>query len=294
MAVNLLNLCEAMTKSYIEESRIRVPFNVFRKFATKNHFIIKSKIKNNKRCFKLFRKEIPVYYISGEEEREFFFLDLGDIHIGNKFFDEASLRKRLAEALDKGVKYVFIAGDLFECFHEKTKGQYLSQIEYAYSIFKDYPLEYFSINGNHEYSYEQMGFENPTKYLSILLKKNGIVFHQFDEYIMDFIICGIIKRVMHIENISKEGHDREWSPAFDKLDSFDEDELLQNIYKGRLYTVRIFQIGHVHVNMQKFYSKKKVFVSQAGSFIGKEPYEKKGSFIKGRVANKKVIVDPNK
>ncbi len=293
MAVNLLNLCEEMTKSYVEESRLRVSQDVFRKFAKKHHFIIKTQVKNNKMRFKLYRKEIPIYFISGEEEKEFSFLDLGDIHIGNKYFDEESLRKRLSEAIDKGVKYVFIAGDLFEGYNSNSSIQYLSQIEYAYNIFKDYPLIYFAINGNHEYSFEQNGYDNPIRYLSVLLKKDGIEFHHFDTYIMDFIICGVIKRVMHIENIEKRGHDMDWSPAIDKLDIFEQNELLENFYKGRLYTVRLFQIGHVHVNMQRFYSKRKVFISQAGSFIGDDPYEKKGNFIKGRIVNKKVVIDSN-
>ncbi len=290
MTVNLIHLCELMTRSYVYESQLRIPTKVFKHFATRNNFIVKTQVKNNKIRFKLYRKEIPIYYISGDDVKDFHFLDLGDIHIGNLKFDESSLRKRLAQAQEEGIKQVFIAGDLFEGCCNSCEHQYLNQIEHAYRIFKDYPFSYYAINGNHEYSFEQLNYENPINRLQKMLRQDGVDFHYFDTYIMDFVICGVIKRVMHIENIDKSGHDKSWTPAINKLDRFDEDGLLQNFYKGKLYTVRLFQIGHIHMNMQRFYSRKKVYISQAGSFIGDEPLEEKGNFIKGRVANKKVVI----
>ena len=288
MLVNLLHLCETMTKSYVSEAEIRVPMKVFKKFAERNHFSIDIRVKNNRPRYRLIRKEIPVFFISGEEEKEFKFLDLADLHIGHKKFDEEALRKRLEITKKQGIKRVFIAGDLFEGCCNSCESKYLAQIDLAYSIFKDYPFDYYVINGNHDYSFEQAGFENPIKRVSKMLKSEGINFNYFDCYLMDFVICGVIKRVMHIEKY--DFNKRRIAPIL-KLKSFEENGMLENYCCGKFYPVRFFQVGHIHVNVQMYYAKKKIYISQSGSFVDHEAFDDLGNVIQGTVLDQKVFMN---
>ena len=256
--VNLLHLCETMADRWCEESEFRIPIEDLKKFAKRNHLTIDRKKSDEKILYKISRKKIPVFFISGEEESEFKFMDIADLHIGNKKFNENALREKLEYALQNGIKMVFIAGDLFEgCCNESVEAHYYEQIELAYSIFKDYPLTYYAINGNHDYSFEQIGLQNPIKRLECMLRAQGINFNFFDVYLMDFIICGVIKRVMHVE---RQDFSKKRIFAALKLKTFDEQKKLTNYYKGKEYKVRFFQVGHIHVNVQMYYAKRKIFI----------------------------------
>ena len=285
--VNLLHLCETMTTTYMEESDLGIPLNAFVKFAERNHFTVEVRKRGPKVKYKLVRREIPVFYISGAEETEFKFFDLADVHIGHANFDEDSLRKRLDFAKECGVERVFIAGDLFEGCCNSCEAKYLDQLNQAFSIFKDYPFIYYAINGNHEYSFEQAGFPNPLRQLGLMLEGQGIDFKYFDAYLMDFIVCGVVKRLMHVEK--QDFNKRRIFPVL-KLKSFEKDNMLQNTYEGNSYPVRFFLVGHIHVNVQMFYSRRKIYISQAGSFIHNEPLEDRGNVIQGSVVDQKVFM----
>ena len=287
--VNLLHLCEVMTNCWLSEDEIRVPFDVFKKFAKRNNFNIEKKTFDDVVKYKLKRKKIPVYFISGEEEKEFCFMDISDLHIGNKRFDGRALRERLQYAVDNGIKYVFISGDVFEgCTDETTEYSYLEQIMLAYYIFRDYPqLIFYVINGNHEYSFEQVGLPNPLKRLEAMLKCEGIDFNFFDVYLMDFIICGVVKRVMHVE---RQDFNKRRIFAALKIKKFDEEGSLKIKYNDKEYQVRFFQVGHIHINVQMYYAKKKVFISQPGSFLKREYSGDRANIIRGKVIDGKIFM----
>ena len=287
--VNLLHLCETMSDRGCEEDELRVPIEVLKRFAKKNHFIVERKTVDDKTLYKLTRKKIPIFFISGEEETEFKFMDIADLHIGNKNFNEKALREKLEYAVNNGINMVFIAGDLFEgCLNERIESHYYEQIGLAYSIFKDYPLTYYAINGNHDYTFEQLGLQNPIKRLEIMLRAQGIDFNFFDVYLMDFIICGVIKRVMHVE---RQDFSKKRIFAALKLKAFDEEKKLSNYYKGKEYRVRFFQVGHIHVNVQMYYAKRKIFISQSGSFIDDETPDERANILQGRVIDEKVFMN---
>ena len=289
MVVNLLHICEIMTGRWVDESEIRVPIETFKRFAERNNFTVEKKLKGDTYKYKLSRVKIPIYFISGSDQKEFRFMDIADVHIGNAHFDEKALRNKLRYAVYSGVNQVFIAGDLFEGIcNDNCEITYSSQIEYAFNIFKDYPLHYYAINGNHDYSFEQRSLPNPIKTLSIRLKEIGINFEYFDTYLMDFIICGVIKRVMHVE---RQDFSKKSIFATLKLKQFDEDGMLLNTYEGNTYPVRFFQVGHIHVNVQMYYSKRKVFISQSGSFIETDRSSDCANVISGNVIDQKVLMD---
>ncbi len=287
--VNLLHECEIMTTRWCDESELRVPIDQLRRFAERNHFTVERKLKGNSYKYKLIRNMIPVHFISGEEQTEFSFMDIADIHIGHKNFSEKALRKKLKFAVDNKIPYVFIAGDLFEGIcQEDIEGAYTKQLDWAFSIFRDYPLTYYVINGNHDYSFEQRNLPNPIRTLSTRLIEDGINFCYFDTYLMDFIICGVVKRLMHVE---RQDFSKKSIFAALKLKQFDDAGMLVNTYKGQSYPVRFFQVGHIHVNVQMYYSKRKVFISQSGSFVKNDREEENANIISGRVIDQKVFMN---
>ena len=287
--VNLLHLCETMTTRWIEESELKVPIETLEKFALRNNFDIKYKRKNNQLRYHLIRKRILVHFISGKDTTSFNFLDISDLHIGHPNFDEKKLREVLHRAIIENVEYVFIAGDIFEGITDDSSENtpYMSQIDLARSIFHDYNLKYYAINGNHDYSFEQLGLPNPIKRLETMLLSDGIEFHFFDTYLIDFVICGVIKRVMHVE---RQDFNKKSIFATLKLRKFDEEQMLQNYYDDESYPVRFFQVGHIHVNVQMYFSKRRIYISQSGSFIKNDSLAERANFIKGEVIGKKILL----
>ncbi len=287
--VNLLHLCENMLLRWCNEDELRVPVPLFENFAKRNNFHILKRCIDGRYFYKLVRWGIPVFYISGNEEKEFRFMDIADLHIGHPNFDELALREKLASAISNGVERVFIAGDVFEgVCSETVETHYYEQIEQAYSIFKDYPLKYYVINGNHDYTFEQVFLTNPIERLATRLKGIGIDFQYFDAYLVDFVICGVVKRVMHVE---RQDFNKKSIFAILKLKMFDEDGMLQNTYQDVTYPVRFFQVGHIHVNVQMYYAKKMIYISQSGSFIRTEKAFERANIISGRVIDHKVFMN---
>ncbi len=287
-----------MTQRYHDVDILRVPLDVFTKFAERNNFRVSKRISRGRLRVKLFRKQIPVCVISDDSSPEFRFMDIADIHIGNPKFDENLLRSRLQYALDNNVRLVFIAGDIFEGISsEQEESHYCEQLNQAFDIFKDYPLTYHAINGNHDYSFEQVGLPNPIKTLESRLQAIGIDFNFHDVYLMDFVISGVVKRVMHVE---RQVYSLKRIFSILKLKQFDADNLLCNqvsaeispSLSGKNLPVRFFTVGHIHMNVQIYYSRKRVYISHPGSFL--KDYSEGDdccNLITGRIIDQKVFLD---
>lgn len=291
--VNPLNLCERLIQGWISEREIEnlIDFEYLEKFASRNNMtIINRSDKKGNKSYRIVRMDIPVYFISGEEQKEFSFLDLSDLHIGHPDFKEELLRMKLKKAVKMGVQYVFIAGDVFEGIqkmmpYEEALATQYRQLDVATKIFKDYHLNYYAINGNHDYSFEAFGLHNPIHLLENNLRREGINFNFFDTYMMDFIVCGVAKRVMHIEKYKKNKYE---PCVIERINRFPDREMVA-IYEGKQYPIRFFVCGHIHVNMELYYERKKIYISQPGSFVqGKEKCER-GNFVSGEVLNGKIF-----
>ena len=290
--VNLLHLCESMTLRWYAPHELRVSLETLKKFAEKNGFELKRKMQKKQEKYKLIRNHVATFFISGEEEKHIKILDIADIHIGDPNFEEEVLRGVLEQAVSSNVQAVFIAGDTFDGTSannadEEVIAIHTSQIEMAFSIFKDYDLKYYVINGNHDYTFEQIGLSNPVKILSSRLKDVGIEFNFFDTYIMDFIIAGVVKRVMHVE---RQDFTKKKIFAVEKLRQFEKELGLSIVYEGLEYPIRLFQAGHIHVNVQMYYARRKIFISQSGSFLKNDDVDERANFITAEVINQKVFM----
>ncbi len=254
--------------------------------------------------FRLKKKGIPLVKLySREEEKTFNFLDVSDFHVGNKDFNPDKLHEILREAVERGVRQVFIAGDIFEAVYDVTQYDFRimnpkkqkqvekcfkSQLYTIFKILREYDLSYYAINGNHEYGYEQLGIMNPLKQLEEKLRCEGIDFNSYGTYIVDFLIAGVVKRVMHLESYYER---KTVCNAMERLYEFERHGGLNvKISETEKVPIRFLECGHVHLTMELYSARHNVYVMQPGSLIVTEnPYES-GIFVRGEVTKERNIV----
>lgn len=291
--VNLLNLCERLIQAWLPVTEVEnlISIEYLKSFLNRNHMALIERIDNGKENFyRVARKEIPVCFIS-DENSNFSFLDLSDIHFGHPDFKEDLLRAKLKEALERDVRHIFIAGDIFEGIrqnvtYEEALATEYKQLDMAYKVFKDYDLNYYAINGNHDYTFEFFGLHNPIDLLKNMLRRDGINFNFFDCYIMDFIIAGVAKRVMHLEKYKKP---QEGFCITERLNRFTDQELVV-YYADKCYPVRFFTCGHIHVNMSLYDEVRNIYISQPGSFVQGDNNCVRGIFVAGETNDENVLV----
>jgi hypothetical protein len=294
--VNLLKLFYLLYNNWVEEESLPINKKVLFNIAKRSGLEVLNKISGDgKNLYSLRLNHIPTIFISDGDVSEFSFLDLSDIHTGNETFDEKKLRNVLKKAVERHVQYVFISGDLFEGIFFRNgiidlrvaKKAYSSQVKQVFHILNDYDLKYYAINGNHEYTFELFGIDNPMKLIANALKACGKSFTFIDSYIADFIICGVVKRIMHVEVPPK---DKDQIPCISRLRSFEKKGEYYTYYKGKKYPIRFFQSGHFHGNFD-FYDKfSNVHVTQSGSFIDDNSGGVSGVFLRGKFKNGVLIL----
>lgn len=304
--VNALKLmekanCQAVTTNSEE---LGIDYELFKSIAERCGFSIQEKNDELRKVFRLKKKGIPLVKLySREEEKTFNFLDVSDFHVGNKDFNPDKLHEILQKAVERGVRQVFIAGDIFEAVYDFTQYDFRimnpkkqkqvekcfkSQLYAIFKILREYDLSYHAINGNHEYGYEQLGIMNPLKQLEEKLRCEGIDFNSYDTYIVDFLIAGVVKRVMHLESYYER---KTVCNAMERLYEFERHGgLFVKVNGGEVAPIRFLECGHVHLTMELFSSRHNVYVLQPGSLIVTEnPYES-GIFVRGEVTKEKNII----
>ena len=102
----------------------------------------------------------------------------------------------------------------------------------------------------------------------------------FINLFVDFIIAGVVKRMMHLESY----HPREGSNhAYDRLNNFNEHGGLKTYYCGDKYQIRFLQCGHIHRREVLFDPAKKVYITEPGSFIKSEMLYRPYVMLRGQI-----------
>ncbi len=255
---------------------------------------------------KLESKNIPVVMLyDGEESQYFNFLDLSDLHVGHKNFDVKELDKILSRYYEDGkpsVDYVFIAGDLLEGIATDYYTQKLvsedrrelkkvteirnEQVNTLVNVLMRYDFDYRVINGNHEYGFEMLGLEPPLRLVEKKMRNHNKKFTFYDTYVIDFIIAGICKRMMHVESFESVVGDE---ISCERLKRFKKESGLMIRYKKKWYPIRFLQCGHLHKRRQMFDKSNKIYITQPGSFVQTEQSESPGILVRGQVLKNKMI-----
>ncbi len=254
--------------------------------------------------FKLKKKGIPLVDLySGKQSNQFNFLDISDLHVGNKAFQADKLHELLTKAVERNVDYVFIAGDLLEAVYDpciydfrimneqktrQVEKYFRNQVYTLYRILRQYNLNYIAINGNHEYGFEQLGIWNPLKLLEEKLQRVGVNFQAYDTYLMDFQIAGVVKRMIHLESFYEK---KTICHSMERLYEFERNGGLNVVMSdGDTIPVRFLTCGHVHLTMELYSARHNVFVAQPGSLIVCENAYEPGVFVRGEVTKEKNII----
>ncbi|HLD89374.1 MAG TPA: metallophosphoesterase [Candidatus Nanoarchaeia archaeon] len=189
----------------------------------------------------------------------------GDWHAGCVQFDGSGLEKYLKECVQRGVKDVFVAGDLVDGY-KVYRGQLNNlvawkiddQVAIVADVLNRFPdLHFYAIGGNHDYSFEQHNGANPLALLETKIKN----FTNLGNYKADVIIHGVFMRVLHGDG----------GAAYAK--SYPGQKYLRSLMGGagskihvkdKFYELSILHLGHYHTEMK--YNEFGVAVYHNGNF----------------------------
>jgi len=205
-------------------------------------------------------------FLSGKkrEATTYAWVDMADVHVGSKHFDETGLRDVLHRAVEEGFKEVHIAGDL--CDGYRVHRTHLAELRFwtaeeqadlATEIFSDYPLAYYAIRGNHCASFEALGSPNPLQLIQERMKD----FTYLPTACADLIVGGVAARMVHL------GGGNAYAM------SYPGQVYLRNLFNsvgknvwanGKKYRLRFLSCGHLHSSVE--YESAGVFVTHPGNF----------------------------
>lgn len=149
-----------------------------------------------------------VIYSTIEQKGIVTYMEISNMLIGSKFFSEESLRYMLDSAKERNIKHIHIGGNSIWGIPKKNDAEntkYFSgeqQVEELVRILSDYPeYHYFTINGVCENSFiratrDEQRF-NPMLKAETMLKERGINFTAINSSKCDFLIYGIVFRMVN-------------------------------------------------------------------------------------------------
>lgn len=205
-----------------------------------------------------------VYFISGPDEkrREMDFGAISDIHFASVFHLPKSFHEAMRRLEDKGVRRVYIAGDVIDGTHI-YKGHEVNLASWtvdgetdiaAEALSKHPNLDFWAIAGNHDYSFTQ---QNGIRPLAVLERKIPN-FRNLGDFRADVVYHGIKIRLLH------GGGGRAYAT------SYPSQIYLRDYFRGlepeeiSNAPPHILLLGHFHTYYQGF--DHGVLILQAGSF----------------------------
>ena len=262
--------------------------------ASRCGFKVLSKTKNDVTQYRLKKVGIPCERLYTREDKTTInFIDIADLHIGNSDCEISKIRNVLDYAVRQNVDYVFSAGDILDGVFSSMEirdAQVIcsKQIDAAYSIFRNYPLDIRVVPGNHDFTFDFVGIRNPLRILEEKLKNEKCNFKVYDGYIQDFEMAGIVKRMMHLENFYLQDN---VVAVIQRLHEFKEHGgLMVKCEDGVKRPLRFLECGHIHKTAEMYDWESKVTITQPGSFVYGQNYYMPFIHVKGEVLDDLRIV----
>lgn len=177
-------------------------------------------IRDDTVVFKIDNEEAAIIYSPIEQKGLVTYLEISNLLVGSIFFHEKSFRYMLDKAQNAGIKHVHIGGNAVWGLPKKNdvdKTKLFHGIQQASElvrILKDYPnFHYYSINGYCENTLlladERFRFD-PMRYVEEELKKEGIKFTAVSAPKCDFLIDGIVFRMVNDKKALKNPYTRDY------------------------------------------------------------------------------------
>jgi len=203
-----------------------------------------------------------------EEDTEIVFGTPSDIHFGSKACQITALNEFCEICRKQGVKYQFVAGDVFAGFNV-YRGQVfdlyaISSDEQEESTIVNLPegFEWYMLGGNHDYSFIKSGpGHNPFNVLTSIRKDTH--YCGFDEAVVP-LLPNVDLKMWHPSGGVPYALSYRLQKGIEQI-AFSE---LQNISKSlkEKPTVRFVLSGHLHIQMQAMFGS--IFGAQVGAFEG--------------------------
>lgn len=170
--------------------------------------------------FKIDNDETAIIYSPIEQKGLVTYLEISNLLVGSIFFNEEAFRYMLDKAKNYGIKHIHMGGNAVWGLPknndaDKTKMfDGLHQASELVRILKDYPnFHYYSINGYCENTLiradEKFRFD-PMKYVEEELEKEGIKFTAVSASKCDFLIDGIVFRMVNDKKALKNPYTRDY------------------------------------------------------------------------------------
>lgn len=216
------------------------------------------------------------------------FLVIGDTHIGHKQVERQILKDMINKAYDMGVRNVLHTGDILEGHYQAvrpTSGMELEalglneQLDLALETFPEREgLQYYTITGNHDYSFIRHSYANPGILISQIRKDFNYLGHNYakvwltdkidvtlvhpddgigenyalklrthidrntDDYLGRFIFMGHYHKFAHLHHKRRDA----WvTPSFIRQTSFMAGKNLESLVGAILMTVKVDEHGEV-------------------------------------------------
>lgn len=285
---NIIYICSKLEKGLVLKRNVSIDENTFLNVLNRCKIKVEKTEIEGEEYYKLVSKDTITLPISTSSNkiRTCNFACLSDIHAGYRDIDLGKLDSFLSKAKRHKIKYMLIAGDLFEGIYnnEENNNELVAktpeeQAKILFDVFKNYDFCYIFINGNHDYSFEINGLKNPNEILLKSLRNAEIESYFLDTFFANVIINGIGIRLIHLNRSYNKNGDlssciKYTSEIGDKV-----------CWDGNEYPLSVVIAGHIHLH--EFYKYKQTLILQPGSIKNEvgEHDENKGFIIQITIRN---------
>lgn len=285
---NIIYICSKLEKGLVLKRNVSIDENTFLNVLNRCKIKVEKTEIEGEEYYKLVSKDTITLPISTSSDkiRTCNFACLSDIHAGYRDIDLEKLDSFLSKAKRHKIKYMLIAGDLFEGIYnnEENNNELVEktpegQAKILFDVFKNYDFCYIFINGNHDYSFEINGLKNPNEILLKSLRNAEIESYFLDTFFANVIINGIGIRLIHLNRSYNKNGDlssciKYTSEIGDKV-----------CWDGNEYPLSVVIAGHIHLH--EFYKYKQTLILQPGSIKNEvgEHDENKGFIIQITIRN---------
>ena len=285
---NIIYICSKLEKGLVLKRNVSIDENTFLNVLNRCKIKVEKTEIEGEEYYKLVSKDTITLPISTSSDkiRTCNFACLSDIHAGYRDIDLEKLDSFLSKAKRHKIKYMLIAGDLFEGIYnnEENNNELVEktpegQAKILFDVFKNYDFCYIFINGNHDYSFEINGLKNPNEILLKSLRNAEIESYFLDTFFANVIINGIGIRLIHLNRSYNKNGDlssciKYTSEIGDKV-----------CWDGNEYPLSVVIAGHIHLH--EFYKYKQTLILQPGSIKNEvgEHDENEGFIIQITIRN---------
>jgi predicted MPP superfamily phosphohydrolase len=209
------------------------------------------------------------------EDTEIIFGVASDLHFGSKECQITHLKEFAEICRKKGVKYMFVPGDVCAGYNVYPGQQFevyaLSAEEQEESVILNLPkgFEYYVIGGNHDYSFiKRGGGHNPM--LSIEAQRSDFHYIGFDDADVP-ILPGVDMKMLHPSGGVPYSYSYRLQKNVEQIAYSELAKISRNVKDKP--SIRFLLSGHLHIQLQSLFGT--ILGMQCGCFEGQTSYLKR-------------------